>query len=144
MLTPAEYIRANYKQAAQSSEVGIQRVRGLQFAARQDWYDDATGYYVDTFIIHYATATGAESDYLSMVKYDTKSYGAQGSYTVPGMAQSKVFVRAKLDSFGNSASLGLALVGNDVLRLYMLNPASPDHTTMASLLRSRCHTEGDR
>ncbi|MEY9875415.1 hypothetical protein ABH931_004916 [Streptacidiphilus sp. MAP12-33] len=134
LLTPQQFILADYTAAAQASELGIQKERGLQYAARQNWFDQATGIYVDTFVIHYSTASGAQSDYLILLKGDSKKYDAQGSYTVPGIAQSKVFVKAKLDSYGNSMSLGLAVVGDNVLRTLMLNPAAPDHATLTGLL----------
>lgn len=43
-------------------------------------------------------------------------------------------MKTKLDSYGNAATMGLALVGDNVLRLYMLTPAVPNHAAMISLL----------
>ena len=133
-LTPEQFIKADYKPAAWSSEPGVQKARGLQFAARQDWYDPSNGTYVNTFIIHYGTDTGADSDYLAQVEIDAKDYDAHGSFTVPGIPQSTVFVKTELDSFGNAATMGLALVGDNVLRTYMLTPAAPNHAEIISLL----------
>lgn len=133
-LTAEQFIKADYTPTAWSDEPGIQQARGLQFAARQNWYDPSTGTYVDTFIIHYATATGADSDYLALVQSDAKNYDAHGSFTVPGIPQSTVYVRTKLDTFGNAAAVGLALAGDNVLRVYMLTPAAPNHPVMISLL----------
>lgn len=134
ILTAEQFIEADYLQSTWADERGIQKGRGLQFAGRRNWMDPATGIYLDTFIIHYASAAGAESDYLSQVRADAKDYDAQGAYTVPGIGKSKVFVKAKLDSFGNSTTMGLALAGDNVLRIIMLNPAAPDHAAASSLL----------
>ncbi|WP_042414998.1 hypothetical protein [Streptacidiphilus anmyonensis] len=134
VITAEQFIEADYKQASWADERGIQKGRGLQYAVRQNWYDPAAGVYVDSFIIHYASASGAQSDYLSQVRADAKDWDATGGYAVPGIGQSKVFVAAKLDSFGNSTSMGLALAGDNVLRIVQINPAAPDHTTMTGLL----------
>jgi hypothetical protein len=134
VLTPEEVIRADCIQADWSQEVGVQRARGIQFGARQAWFDPSTGTEVDSIIIHYATATGADSEYLSLVKDEARIFD-KGSFTVPGIAESTGYVRTKLDSYGNANTLGLARVGDDVLRTILVTPAAPAHAAMLSLLK---------
>ncbi|RAG82715.1 hypothetical protein DN069_26060 [Streptacidiphilus pinicola] len=134
ILTVEQFIEADYTPSAWTTERGAQQSRGLQFAGRRAWYDPATATYVDSFVIHYASAAGAESDYLSQVKADAKNYDAQGSFTVPGVAKSKVFVKSGLDSNGNALTMGLAVAGDDVLRVVVMKPATPDHDTAVQVL----------
>lgn len=106
-----QFIKADYQASAWSGEGGIQQARGFQFAARGTWYDPSTGAYVETFIIHYATASGADSDYLDQVQVDAKDYDSQGSFAVPDIPQSKVYVKTELDSYGNAATMISLLTG---------------------------------
>jgi hypothetical protein len=134
LITAEQFIEADYKPTDWSNERSFQNRDGLQYAARQTWYDPAQGTYVDAFIIHYATAAGAQSYYLGALHAEAKVYDATGTFSVPGIPQSMVFVKTKLDSYGNATALGLGLAGNNVLHIVMLVPAAPDHAAAIALL----------
>lgn len=133
LLTTEQFIEADFTSSGWAEERTSLPKRGFQYAVRVYWCTSDTGC-VDEFIDHFGTPTQAQSYYLAQSSADAKDYDASGTFAVPGVAESKVFVKKALDSVGNAELNGLACAGSDVVRIDTQTPATPDRTVLDPLM----------
>ena len=131
-LTPGAFVGAYYSADTQKDELAVAEQRGLDYAVRVNWH--AGKDYVDAFIIHFATPAGASSFYLDRLQSDQNSFDRSGSVTVPGIADSRIFVKKALDSYGNAGTAGIALDGDSVIVDAMLTPAVPGADELSTMM----------
>ncbi|MEY9937583.1 hypothetical protein [Streptacidiphilus sp. MAP5-3] len=136
ILTMEQYIEGVYSPSAWADERQDLPHRGFQYAVRVDWCVSDESSCVDVFFGHFATSTDAQSYYLAQTSADVAIYDAHGTYSVPGVPENKVFVKAELDSVGDAKLNAYAHDGSDVVHLVTETPANPDEATLNALMTS--------